>query len=125
VTPLAFVLVVVAGGAGAALRYTVDGYLRPRIQGSFNWTITIVNASGSLVLGFLTGLTSADLLSADAGIIIGTGLLGGYTTFSAASYETVQLIEQRKYGPAFLSGVVMLVICVALALLGLWIGYSL
>ena len=121
---LNFVLLTIMGGVGAALRYSVDSYLRPRIHGRFNWTTTIINATGSLVLGFLTGLTFEHLVPSDVSIVIGTGLLGGYTTFSTASYETVQLLEQRKYGPAFLSGIVMLVLCVALAVLGVWLGDS-
>jgi CrcB protein len=123
-TPVNFVLLTVMGGVGAALRYTVDGYLRPRITGGFQWTTTIINASGSLLLGFLTGLSLAHLVSADASVVIGTGLLGGYTTFSTASYETVQLIEQRRYGHAFISGIGMLVLCVALAAVGVSIGDS-
>lgn len=123
-TPLNFALLTVMGGVGASLRYTVDGYLRTRITRGFQWTTTIINASGSLVLGFLTGLTFVHLLPSDASIVIGTGLLGGYTTFSTASYETVQLIEKRRYGQAFISGIVMLVVCVALAAAGVWIGDS-
>ncbi|AWB92331.1 fluoride efflux transporter CrcB [Aeromicrobium chenweiae] len=123
-SPLDFVLLTVMGGVGASLRYTVDAYLRARITHGFQWTTTIINASGSFVLGFLTGLTTVDLVSSNASIVIGTGLLGGYTTFSTASYETVQLIEKRRYGQAFVSGIVMLVLCVALAALGLWIGDS-
>lgn len=123
-TPLNFTLLTVMGGVGAALRYSVDGYLRARITSGFQWTTTIINATGSLVLGFLTGLTLVHLLPSDASVVIGTGLLGGYTTFSTASYETVQLIEQRRYGHAFISGIGMLVLCVALAALGVWLGDS-
>ncbi|MCD9197987.1 fluoride efflux transporter FluC [Aeromicrobium wangtongii] len=124
-TPLNFVLLTVMGGVGAGTRYAVDGYLRPRITHGFQWTTTIINALGSLVLGFLTGLTFEHLQATDASIVIGTGLLGGYTTFSTASYETVQLIEKRAYGHAFVSGIVMLVLCVALAAAGVWLGDSL
>jgi CrcB protein len=124
VTPLSFALLSVMGGVGASLRYTVDGYLRARLTHGFPWTTTIINASGSLLLGFLTGLTQEHLLSTDVSVVIGTGLLGGYTTFSTASYETVQMIEQRRYGHAFVSGIGMLVLCVALAVAGLWIGDS-
>ena len=51
--------------------------------------------------------------------------LGGYITFSTASYETVQLRKQQRYGHAFLSGVGMLLGCVALAGLGLRLGAQL
>lgn len=123
-TPLNFALLTVMGGVGASARFTVDGYLRARITTGFQWPTTIINASGSLLLGFLTGLTLAHLPPSDASVVICTGLLGGYTTFSTASYETVQLIEQRRYGHAFISGIGMLVLCVGVAVLGVWLGDS-
>lgn len=123
-TPLIFALLAIAGGVGAAVRFLVDGLIRSHLKTAFPWATTIINASGSLVLGFLTGLATVHLLPTDLSLIIGTGFLGGYTTFSTASYETVQLIKQKRYGFAFVSGVVMLVICVALAVLGVWIGTS-
>lgn len=121
-TPLLFLLLAIGGGVGASLRFVVDGLLRSHLKTAFPWATTIINASGSLVLGFLTGLTMVHLLPTDISIVIGTGVLGGYTTFSTASYETVQLIKQGRYGFSFVSGVLMLVFCVALAALGLWIG---
>jgi CrcB protein len=51
-------------------------------------------------------------------LIIGTGLLGGYTTFSAASVETVRLLEDRRYAAATFHGVGMLIGCTAAAALG-------
>jgi protein CrcB len=51
-------------------------------------------------------------------LIIGTGLLGGYTTFSTASFETVRLIEDRRYVAAAFNGVSKLLICTAAAALG-------
>lgn len=121
-----FLLLTVMGGVGASLRYAVDSHLRPRLHGPFDWTTTIINASGSLVLGFLTGLAHGHLASTDVGVVAGLGLLlGGYTTFSTASYETVRLIEQRHYAQALVSGIGMLVVCIALALVGVWLGDSL
>lgn len=124
-TPLIFLLLAVAGGVGAGVRFLVDGLIRSRLKTAFPWATTIINVSGSLVLGFLTGLTLSHLLPTDLSIVIGTGFLGGYTTFSTASYETVQLVKQGRHGAAFTSGVVMLVLSVAVAALGLWVGSSL
>ncbi|SDC14780.1 camphor resistance protein CrcB [Sanguibacter gelidistatuariae] len=121
-TPLIFLALALAGGVGASARYLVDGLIRSRLKTAYPWATTIINVSGSLVLGFITGLTTAHLLSSDASAIIGTGFLGGYTTFSTASYETVQLIKQNRYGFAIASGIGMLLACVAVAGLGLWLG---
>jgi len=123
-TPLVFLLLALAGGVGAGLRFLIDGLIRSRITTGFQWATTIINASGSLVLGFLTGLTLVHVLPTDLSIVVGTGLLGGYTTFSTASYETVQLIQEKRYGAAFVSGVVMLALCVMLAVFGVWLGAS-
>ncbi|MCC3271860.1 fluoride efflux transporter CrcB [Arthrobacter zhangbolii] len=123
-TPGIFLLLALAGGVGATVRFIVDGYIRAHMKTEFAWATTIINVSGSLVLGLLTGLTIERFVSTDLSIVIGTGFLGGYTTFSTASYETVQLIKQGRYGASFISGIVMLVLSVAAAVIGLWIGAS-
>ena len=123
-TPGIFLLLALAGGVGATARYVLDGYIRAHLKTSFAWATTIINVSGSLVLGLLTGLTIEHFVSTDLSIVIGTGFLGGYTTFSTASYETVQLIKQGRYGAAFTSGIIMLVLSVAAAVIGLWAGAS-
>ncbi|WP_066301407.1 fluoride efflux transporter CrcB [Arthrobacter luteolus] len=124
-TPLTFLVLALAGGAGAAVRFLFDGLIRTWLQTEFPWATTLINVSGSLALGVLTGLTLGQVLPTDLGIVIGTGFLGGYTTFSAASYETVQLIKQGRHIASLVSGVGMLVLSVAAALLGLWIGTAL
>jgi CrcB protein len=124
VTPLLFALLALAGGVGAAARFVLDGAIRTRLKTGFPWATTVINVSGSLVLGVLTGLTAVHLLPEQLGVILGAGFLGGYTTFSTASYETVQLIRQGRYGASLLSGLLMLVLSVAAASLGLWIGSS-
>jgi CrcB protein len=122
VTPLIFLLLAAAGGLGAATRFLFDGVLRSRMKTAYPWATTIINVSGSLVLGFVIGLTLTHLLPTDLAAVIGTGFLGGYTTFSTASYETVQLIKQGRYGWSLASGFGMLVLAVAAAGLGLWLA---
>ena len=72
----------------------------------------------------LTGLALGHMLSAEWLLVLGGGLLGGYTTFSTASVETVRLLQQRRYLPALAVGLGMLVASVAAAGLGLWLGLS-
>ncbi|MBD7980994.1 MULTISPECIES: fluoride efflux transporter FluC [Oerskovia] len=119
-TPGVFVLLAVAGGLGAGVRFVVDGLVRSRVRTEFPWPTAVINMSGSLLLGALTGLLVAHLVSSDVAAVVGTGFLGGYTTFSTASYETVQLVRQRRYGLAFAYSLGILVACVGLA----WAGYS-
>ncbi|MCC2333131.1 fluoride efflux transporter FluC [Cellulomonas wangsupingiae] len=117
-TPGLFLLVVVAGGAGACTRYVVDALVRSRTTSAFPWPTTVINLTGSFLLGLLTGLVAGDLASTDVSAALGTGFLGGYTTFSTASYELVQLVRQKKWGVALAYGVGVLAVAVALAALG-------
>ncbi|HEX3824780.1 MAG TPA: fluoride efflux transporter CrcB [Mycobacteriales bacterium] len=86
-----------AGGAGAITRYVLDTVIRARWPLEFPVGTLLINVSGSLILGVLTGLVIAHGASSDLKAIAGTGFCGGYTTFSAASVETVRLAEQRRW----------------------------
>ncbi|NPC96666.1 fluoride efflux transporter CrcB [Nocardioides sp. zg-DK7169] len=111
-----YLLLILAGGVGASLRYVLDGLIKSGTKGSsFPWSTAIINLTGSFVLGLLTGLVAARIEDTDVSAIIGTGLLGGYTTFSTASYETVQLVQKKKHGLALAYGIGVLVVCVAAA----------
>ena len=123
-TPLLFISLAVAGGVGAALRLLVDGLVRDRFGARLPWGTLVINVTGSLLLGLLTGLASAGPLPEGWELVLGTGLLGGYTTFSTASVETVRLLEQRRIGAAFVNGVGMLVLSVAVASGGYALGLA-
>lgn len=120
--PLLFLAVALAGGAGAALRLVVDGAVRARSTRTFPYGTHIVNASGSLALGLVTGFAGALLLPAPLAVVLGTGLLGGYTTFSTASFETVRLLQAGRTGAAAANAFGMLVVCAVFGALGLWLG---
>jgi CrcB protein len=115
---VAAVIICVAGGVGAALRLMLDGLIRAQIKSTYPVGTTVINLTGSFLLGLLTGLATSQMVPHQWQLIIGTGLLGGYTTFSTASFETVRLIEDRRYIAAAFNGLGMLVICSAAAALG-------
>jgi CrcB protein len=104
------VWLVLAGGCGAAVRYVVDSLAGARWSTPFPAGTLAINVSGSLLLGVLTGLVIAHGASARVTAIAGTGFCGGYTTFSAASVETVRLAEQRRWGAcaAYTTGSIVL-----------------
>ncbi|MFJ3382543.1 MULTISPECIES: fluoride efflux transporter CrcB [unclassified Curtobacterium] len=118
---LELLLVAIGGGVGAALRFVLDGVLKARVTG-FPLGTLVINVSGSFVLGLLTGLGESGALSIPGVAVLGTGMMGGYTTFSTASVETVQLLRSGKTRLAVLNGLGMLVVSVGAAALGLWIG---
>lgn len=117
-----FVALSVAGGLGAACRYLLDSAMKPRFRGAFPWSTVLINASGSLALGFLTGAAGHGLLPQGLSVVLGAGFLGGYTTFSTASYETVRLVQDGKRAAALANALGTLVVCAAFASAGLWIA---
>lgn len=126
VSAVDLLLVSVGGGVGAALRFLLDGSVKARVAGSrsgaFPLGTLVINVTGSLVLGLLTGAGQAGTIPVAAVAVLGTGMMGGYTTFSTASVETVQLFRSARPGPAVLNGLGMLVVSVGAAALGLWLG---
>jgi CrcB protein len=89
------VWVALAGGFGAVARSVVHSLVQSRVGGRFPLGTVVINLTGSLVLGFLAGLVIYQGMDPDVRTIVGTGFLGGYTTFSSYSYETLGLIEDR------------------------------
>jgi CrcB protein len=122
VTPLLFLAVSLAGGLGAALRLVVDGVVRSRLRTTLPVGTLLINVVGSLLLGLVTGLAVASWLPVGWQLVLGGGLLGGFTTFSTASYETVRLAMDRHSAAAAANGVGMLALAVCCAFVGLWFG---
>ncbi|PPF87716.1 fluoride efflux transporter CrcB [Subtercola sp. Z020] len=119
---LVALLVAVGGGVGSMVRFVLDSVVRARFGGRYPVGTTLINLSGSLLLGLVTSLALGQLLSADWRLALGTGVLGGYTTFSTASFETVRLAQTGRIGAALLNGFGMLVGSVVLAAAGFWAG---
>jgi CrcB protein len=115
---LAALSICVAGGIGAALRLILDGLIKARIRSGYPVGTTVINVTGSFLLGLVTGLAMSQAMPQQWQVVAGTGLLGGYTTFSTASFETVRLIEDRRYVAAACNGLGMLIAGTAAAALG-------
>lgn len=111
------VLAAVVGGGGAATRFVVDGMIRNRR--SFPVATIVINVSGSFVLGGLTGLMLFHGAPGGLTTVAGVGFCGGYTTFSTASFETVRLVQQRRWSAAALNTLAAATLTVAAAAAGL------
>lgn len=111
-------LIALAGGLGAASRLVVDGLVRQRVSSAFPWATILINVAGSFLLGLLVGIGAGDRWHD----IVGTGFLGGYTTFSTASFETAALLLERRPVAAVANGLGVLVVCVAAAAGGYALG---
>lgn len=118
-SPLIFVLASLAGGAGAALRYAVDAGVARIARRRSPWGIVIVNLTGSFALGIVTSALP------DAAFVIGTGLLGGYTTFSTAMLDAIMLWRSGERPVSALHLLGTFAGCVIAALAGLAVGAAL
>ncbi|MCM3696940.1 fluoride efflux transporter CrcB [Microbacterium oleivorans] len=121
-TPGLFLVLSLAGGVGAALRLVVDGAVKARVRTALPVGTLLINVAGSLVLGFVTELALAGVVDDAWRLVIGTGLCGGFTTFSTASFETVRLVQERRYALGAANAIGMLVAAVAAGLLGIALG---
>jgi fluoride exporter len=119
---LTLVLVSVAGGFGAAARLVLDGIVSAKFRSAYPIGTTVINVTGSLLIGLVTSLAISHGLPQLWHVILGSGFLGGYTTFSTASVEVVRLVQAGRYLSALGTALGMLVFSVLAAALGLWLG---
>ncbi len=96
-------LLVLGGGIGAGGRYSLGGWLHGQLGSGFPWGTFAVNALGSLMIGLVFGLAQAKSISPGTTMFLAVGVLGGFTTFSAFSYETMRLLANGSIGASFLN----------------------
>ena len=111
---LTWIGVLVCGGLGSLLRFTVDKAVSKRARRAFPFGTLAVNISGALLLGFVASLA----LNPHVALLAGTSFVGAYTTFSTWMLETQRLAEERQITAALANILVSLVLGIAAALLG-------
>jgi fluoride exporter len=96
-------LLVLFGGAGTVARYGLDGLIQQRTGSSFPVGILTVNLLGCLLMGAI-GTYGLNHISVSADLRIGltTGLMGGFTTFSTFSWDTVRMLDDGQWQKALL-----------------------
>jgi len=116
------VLLVAAGGAiGAAARYVVGLMITSRTGPGFPWHTLLINVTGAFLIGVLFALPLGGTPSAAAWrLFLATGILGGFTTFSALSFESVDLIARGQA----LSGLANIFGSGVAGLLAAWAGLT-
>lgn len=117
--------VALAAAVGAPARYLLDGWLQERLQQVFPWGTFVINVSGSLLLGLLTGLVLYGGFPQTSKVVLGTGFCGAYTTFSTFSWETVVLAEEGSRLEALGNTVGSVVVGLAAAAAGLLLAAGL
>jgi CrcB protein len=119
VNALTILLLGLAGGLGAGTRFVIDGLVRSRLRTALPVGTIAINITGSFLLGLVAGAVIVHAAPVELQAIAGTGFLGGYTTFSTASFETVRLIQSRRTGLALLNGIGTAIAAIGAAAAGL------
>jgi CrcB protein len=115
--------VIIGAGLGGGLRYVLGSLMAERWGTSFPWHTLVINVSGAFLLGVLMAVTvERGLLPASMRLLLGVGVLGGFTTFSTLSYESIALVEQGMFlqGAANMFG--SAVLGLGAAVIGLFVG---
>jgi fluoride exporter len=112
-------VVAAAGGVGALTRALLIHHIGLRRIDPLPVGTMVVNGSGSLLLGILTGVSLYHGLGSHVLAVAGVGLCGGYTTWSTASWETVHLVHTGHRREAVVYTVGSLVVCIAAAAVGI------
>lgn len=109
----------IGGFIGASLRYIIS-YHSPKLFGNhFPFGTLIVNVIGGLLIGFIMELSlSTDSISPNLRLFLTTGIMGGLTTFSTFSYETVNLISEGNY----IGGTLNICLNLFLSIIGVVLG---
>ena len=118
---MAWLLVVIGSALGGMARYGISGAVARRVGETFPWGTLVVNVSGSFVIGVFAALVApGGALAGErmAGAFVMVGLCGGYTTFSAFSLQTLNLMNDGEclYAGAYIG------LSVALCLIAVWAG---
>ncbi|WP_248445956.1 fluoride efflux transporter CrcB [Sinorhizobium meliloti] len=114
------ILLVGAGGAlGSVLRYLIGLWMLQRAGPAFPWGTLFVNVTGSFLIGFLAEFILHKMgASPEMRVFLVTGVLGGYTTFSAFSLDAIALLEHGQT----MSGLAYIVASVGLSILAVFAG---
>jgi CrcB protein len=113
----------VFGGMGCVARYLVSGWIYTLAGKTLPYGTLAVNVTGSLLLGLVMEASlRSTLLSPDMRFGLTVGFLGGFTTFSTFSYETVRLLEEGSVVAAGANILLNVSVCIVAALVGIYLA---
>jgi CrcB protein len=117
-----YIWVAIGGALGSVARFWASGFVARQFGETFPWGTLIVNLTGSLVIGFFATATGPEgrwLVGPQGRTFFMIGVLGGYTTFSSFSLQTLNLARDGEWLYAIANTVFSLVLCMA----GVWLGH--
>ena len=111
---------------GTAARYLLSAWLLRTLGPAFPYGTLAVNVIGSFLLGVImqAGLDTT-VLSPTARVVLGTGVMGGFTTYSTFNYETLQYLQEGAWAMAGLNVATTLLLCLAAGALGVVVARGL
>jgi CrcB protein len=112
--------VAVIGGLGAVARLLIEHGVRRQLAMAFPIGTVTVNVTGAFLLGVVSGAAPSHQVA----LLIGTGFLGAYTTFSGWMLETRSLAEDRRWRVAAANIVISVVLGLVAAVAGHWLGVA-
>jgi CrcB protein len=121
----AWVAVAVGGAIGSVARFWMATAMTALTGPRFPWGTLLINVLGSFVIGLVAGVTLTPArvgMHPDIRIFLMTGICGGFTTFSAFSLQTVELLQAGDVIPAFGYAVGSVVLCVIATYCGWLLG---
>lgn len=117
------VVIAMGGGVGTALRYCASIGVSRWLGLGFPWATLSVNVLGSFALAVVMELAgSREIAGVPAKLVLGAGVLGGFTTYSSFNLETLRLAEQGAYGRASAYVAATLVVCAVAGVCGVAIA---
>lgn len=118
-----FLLICLGGAVGTAARYGVGGLAVRWWGGEFPYGTLIVNVTGSFLIGLVQQVGLSTLaIPETARLVLTIGVMGGFTTYSSFSYETLRLVEEGSWVQAGANVVLTTALCLGVCALGLALG---
>jgi fluoride exporter len=118
-----YLLVAIGGALGSVARVWAISVVSSRFGTAFPWGTLVVNTVGSFIIGVAAGLSfeGRTAISSSTRIFLMAGICGGFTTFSAFSLQTLELLQQKQWLAASANALLSFALC----LVAVWLGYIL
>ncbi len=113
-----YLMVFIGGSIGAVCRFAISIQMKRIISTEFPLATFLINLTGSFLLGLLLAWGPGSLVQ----LLLGTGFLGGFTTFSTFQVENVTLFRKRSFGILLIYTALSVGLCIASAGLGFLLG---
>lgn len=117
-----YLWIFLGSGLGGLARFALSGLVAHRFGETFPWGTFVINVSGSFVIGFIAAVTEPEgrfLVSATTRQFLMTGILGGFTTYSSFSLQTLALARDGEWLRAGANAAGTFVLC----FLAVWLGH--